>query len=130
MQTEKINSVWTTFDQPRVTLRGLSTCSRYWFVITGRYCSHIGSTEPTLIEFFNYQVNPYQLNLTLGSKDETCKTWITKDPEAKASDMEAGLRIPTSLCGYSIPCFEGSKWKCTDKEPMNVTFEYVTYNKH
>ena len=102
-------------------------CNRYWVVITGRYCTHSGSTEPALIEL--YDVNPYQLTLTLGSKDEPCNTWITKDPEAKAIDMEEGLLIPTSLCGYEIPCFEGSTWKCMEKDPMKVTFEYVTYIK-
>lgn len=106
-------------------LTGLSTCSRYWVVITGRYCSHSGSTDPTLIEL--NEVNPYELTLTLGGKNDICKTWITKNPEAKASDMEEALGSLASNftppCRYDIPCFEGSAWKCTDEDQMKVTFE-------
>ena len=85
----------------------------------------MGSTDPTLIEL--NQVNPYELTLTLGDKSDTCKTWITKDPEAKASDMEQLLGTLasnfTGPCQYNIPCFEDSAWKCTDEDQMKVTFE-------
>ena len=118
---EKVTSVQATIADPRANFTGLNTCSRYWVVITGQYCTHRGSSDPVLVGL--YSVNPYEVTLTLGSKDSPCKSWVIKDPEMKAADMEKGLLIPTSDCGYNIPCFEGSGWKCTDEDPLKVTFE-------
>ena len=78
-----------------------------------------------LVELFD--VNPYELTLTLDSKDGPCNAWITKNPETKANNMEEGLLIPASDCGFDLPCFEGSMWKCTDEDPTKVTFKYVQH---
>ena len=118
-----IDSVQTTFQQPQALLKGLDTCNRYWVVVSGSDCSRSGSAEPVLIELYEDNINPYELTVTLGSKDKPCDSWITEDPETKARDMEAGLRIPTSDCGFSIPCYEQSRWECTDEDQMKVTFK-------
>lgn len=116
-----VSSVEATIDEPRVMFTNLDTCNRYWVVVTGHYCSNSGSTDPMFIEIYNS--NPYKLDLTIADKTETCNSWIAKDPETKIADMEASLLMPTSDCGYNIPCFESSVWTCEDKEPLKVTFE-------
>lgn len=123
LQTEMIGSVQTSFRQPRVPLIGLDTCYRYWVVVSGSDCSQSGSSEPVLLELYEDNINPYELTVTLGSKDKACDTWITENPETKARDMEAGLRVPTSDCGFNIPCFEQSRWECTSEDQMKVTFK-------
>ena len=118
-----IDSVQTTFQQPRVSLKDLDTCYGYWVVVSGSDCSHSGSAEPVLIELYEDNINPYELTVTLGSKDRACDTWITEDPETKARDMEAGLCISTSDYGFNIPCFDQSRWECTNEDQMKVTFK-------
>lgn len=104
-----------------MTLRGLNICNRYWVIVTGLYCTLFSSTQPILIDF--YSSAQYELTVTLGSKDEACNTWITKDPELKAKDMETSLQNPVSDCGLSIPCFDQSRWECTNEDQMKVTFK-------
>lgn len=74
-----------------------------------------------LIDF--YSAAQYELTVTLGSKDEKCNTWVTEDPETKARDMEMGLQSPVSDCGLNIPCFDQSRWECTNEDQMKVTFK-------
>lgn len=121
LQTEKFDSFQTTIDQPQKMFMGLNTCQRYWVVVTGRYCGKSGSTDPMLIGF--QDANPYELTLTLGEKDGPCTSWIKNDPDTKVADMEAGLMIRSSECGFDIPCFDGSTWKCKGEGPLKVTFE-------
>ena len=121
MQADKFDSIQATIQQPLAMFNNLDTCTRYWVVITGQYCTHTGSTEPMLVELF--VSSPYKLNLTIGDKEDSCNLWIVKDTETKIADMEGGLLTPTSDCGYDILCFEGSMWKCDDKDPMKVIFE-------
>ena len=102
-------------------VKDLNTCSRYWVVVTAHYCSNSGSTEPTLIGL--YESNPYELTLTLGDKDEPCKSWIMKDRETKTTDMEGVLTSRSSDCGFDISCFENSTWNCTAEDPLKVTFK-------
>ena len=118
-----IDSIQTSFQQPQVPLSGLNTCYRYWVVVSGSDCSQTGSADPVLLELYEDNINPYELTVTLGSKDRACDTWITEDLETKVKDMEAGLRIPTSGCDLNIPCFEQSRWECTDEDPLKVTFK-------
>lgn len=121
LQSERVASVQATIEQPQAIFRNLNTCNRYWVIITGRYCTNSGSSTPMLVEL--YKTYPYELTLSLDSKDGPCSSWIVKDPETKAADLEAGLRTPTSLCGFDIPCYEGSTWRCDEKDPLSVTFE-------
>ena len=123
-QDNKVGSLRTTFQQPQVSLRGLNTCNRYWIVITASDCSRSSSTDPSLIELFDNNINPYDITLTLGSRDEPCERWISVNPKAKAVDMESGLLAPTSECGFTIPCFDNSRWECTDEDSTKVTFKY------
>lgn len=107
-------------------LLDLESCNRYWVVISGHYCTLTGSTTPALVDY--YSSAQYELTVTLGGKDEVCNTWVTENPEEKAMDMEVGLQKPASDCGFSIPCYEGSRWECTEGDPTKVTFKYVKKN--
>ena len=120
-QTDSVGSLPATVDQPQVMLTDLDICSRYWVVITGFYCTRSSSTQPILIDI--YSSAQYELTVSLGSKDKTCDTWVTEDPETKARDMETGLQSPVSDCGYNIPCFDQSRWECTNEDQMKVTFK-------
>ena len=121
LQIESVDSLQVTAEQAQVTLTGLDICSRYWAIITGLYCTLSSSTLPIFIDF--YSSAQYELTVTLGSKEKTCNTWVTEDPETKARDMETGLLSPVSDCGLSIPCFDQSRWECTNDDQMKVTFK-------
>ena len=122
-----VGSLQTTFLQPEVRLANLNTCYRYWVVITASDCGRSSSSDPTLVELYEDTVNPYDITLTLGDKDGPCVEWISAYPKAKVVDFESGLLGPVADCNLNIPCFDSSRWECTDEDSAKVTFKYVQH---
>ena len=121
LQSQYVDSVSTTEQQPQVTISGLDACTSYWVTVTAiNYCGGVSSSEAIMLGVKDSI--PYAVDLSLG--DATCSDWIKQDADSKIMDMEGALRGAGLFCdGIEIPCFRESQWQCSMDDDKKVTFQ-------